>query len=87
MDALPAPKDPNVTLTEIPARRIAAVRFAGFAGVDTQDRKEAELREFMARQNLTAVGEPTYAYYNAPWTPPFFRRNEVMIEVAGPAAP
>jgi hypothetical protein len=37
----------------------------------------------MAARAIDATGEPTYAYYNDPFTPGFLRRNEVMIEVAG----
>jgi hypothetical protein len=27
------------------------------------------------------VGEPTFAYYNDPFTPGFLRRNEILYEV------
>jgi hypothetical protein len=28
---------------------------------------------------------PTTALYNPPWTPPFMRRNEIMVEIDWPA--
>ncbi|WP_333570500.1 heme-binding protein, partial [Sphingorhabdus sp.] len=58
-------------------------RFSGFAGQGSLDAHEAELRAFMAERGLTANSAPQYAFYNAPWTLPFMRRNEVMIEVTG----
>ena len=83
METLPKPVNSKVALIEVPATRFAVIRFSGFAGQDSLDEHEAELRAFMAERGLTATSEPQYAFYNAPWTLPFMRRNEVMIEVTG----
>lgn len=83
METLPKPVNSKVALIEVPATRFAVIRFPGFAGQDSLDEHEAELRAFMAERGLTATSEPQYAFYNAPWTLPFMRRNEVMIEVTG----
>lgn len=83
IETLPKPVNPKVSLIEVPAMRFAAIRFSGFAGQDSLDKHEAQLRAFMAERGLTATNEPQYAFYNAPWTLPFMRRNEVMIEVTG----
>lgn len=83
IETLPKPVNPQVALIEVPATRFAVIRFSGFAGQDSLDRHQAQLRTYMAERNLTAINEPQYAFYNAPWTLPFMRRNEVMIEVTG----
>jgi DNA gyrase inhibitor GyrI len=82
IETLPKPVNPKVTLIEVPATRFAAIRFSGFGGQASLDEHEAQLRAFMAERGLTASNEPQYAFYNAPWTLPFMRRNEVMIEVS-----
>jgi hypothetical protein len=82
IETLPKPVNPKVALIEVPAMRFAAIRFSGFAGQGSLDKHEAQLRAFMSERGLTATGKPQYAFYNAPWTLPFMRRNEVMIEVA-----
>ncbi len=79
---LPAPGGPDVRLREIPAQRRAAVRFSGVADDALIARNEARLREWMSARGLKPVSEPVYAYYNAPFTPGFLRRNEVMFEIA-----
>ena len=35
----------------------------------------------MASERLEAVGTPVWARYNAPFTPWFLRRNEILIPV------
>jgi hypothetical protein len=82
MDTLPKPKNPAVKLKEIDGKRFAVIRFSGFAGENSLKRHTAQLTEFVKAKKLIAVSAPTYAFYNPPWTLPFLRRNEVMIEVA-----
>jgi hypothetical protein len=84
METLPKPNDPGVVLKEISARRVAAIRFSGLNTDDNLNRHAKELNDFLGQKNLTALSLPTYAFYNPPWTFPFLRRNEVMVEVAGP---
>jgi DNA gyrase inhibitor GyrI len=82
LETLPKPGGTDVRLEQLPARRIAAVRFSGVATDELIAQKEDELRAWLEGRGLETRGEPTYAYYNDPFTPGFLRRNEVMIEVA-----
>jgi hypothetical protein len=82
METLPRPNDPNVRLREEPARRMAVIRFSGFAPEDRLDRQSEALERAVAAQGLRPVGAPIYAFYDPPWTPPWMRRNEIMVEVA-----
>lgn len=84
LETLPRPENPAVRLIAEPAQQIAAVRFAGLAGDRQLAEKEAALRAWIAARGLTPMGPATYAYYNPPWTPPWWRRNEVMIPVESP---
>jgi DNA gyrase inhibitor GyrI len=80
LDQLPAPAG-DVRLAEVPARRVAAIRFSGRATDDQIAAKESELRAWLAQRRLTAASTPVYAYYNDPLTPGFLRRNEVLIDL------
>ena len=78
---LPRPDDPAVTLREVPGAQRAVLRFSGFAGEDKVSALTTELRAWIGARALTEVGAPQLARYDPPWTLPFLRRNEVMIEV------
>ncbi|MHC5021066.1 MAG: SOUL family heme-binding protein [Planctomycetota bacterium] len=77
----PAPTNPDVVVAEVPARRVAVYRFTGGRGGAAAPEREQALRDWMATNDLTAASEPRIAGYDPPWTLPWFRRNEVMIEV------
>jgi len=80
LDSLPTPTNSRVQLKEVPGREMAVLRFSGAVGATTMATKEQELRSSMERDNLQG-GKATYAQYNPPGTPPWMRRNEVLIEI------
>jgi SOUL heme-binding protein len=82
LNNLPAPANPMVKLTEHAARRMAAVRFSGLASEARMKAKRLELLDRVAEAGLKPVGDPVFAFYDPPWTLPFLRRNEVMVEVS-----
>jgi hypothetical protein len=84
LETLPRPNDPQVVLRQEPARRQAVVVFSGLAGEERVRKATAELRAWLAAKGLEPIGPVRLARYDPPWTLPFWRRNEVMVEVAGP---
>ena len=81
MQTLPRPNNPDVTLKEIAQKRFAAIRFSGIAKDKALETQAMKLQDFINDRNLVPLSEPTYAFFNPPWTLPFLRRNEVMVEV------
>ena len=79
LDTLPKPGSNDVRLLSTPATRQAAIRLLGVATDTVIAEKERELRTWLAARNIAPVGQPTYAYYNDPWTPGPLRRNEVLF--------
>ncbi|MGF1552080.1 MAG: heme-binding protein [Paracoccaceae bacterium] len=84
---LPAPGDARVRLRRLPARRCAVLRFSLVASTYRLAVAETRLRRWLAARGLPADGAADYAYYDDPITPPCWRRNEVLIEVAPGADP
>lgn len=81
LESLPKPNNEAVTLHEIPAKRFVVVRFSGMASDDNLKEHQDSLRSFIEAKKLHAVGEVMYAFFNPPWTLPFLRRNEIMMEI------
>lgn len=81
LDTLPpAPED--ITLTQMPARRMAAIRFSSNGSHADLALMEARLRDWMRAEGLMPAGEAEFAFYDAPMVPGPLRRNEVLIPVA-----
>ncbi len=78
--SLPTP-GAGVELTELPQRKVAALRFAGRANDAMLARKEAELRAWMEGRGQAAATPAEHAFYNSPMIPGPLRRNEVMIAI------
>lgn len=78
---MPRPLDPSVIVREQPRRRVAVLRFTGLGGESNLARRVNELRQRIAARGEVAAGPATYAFYNPPWTLPWMRRNEVMVEL------
>jgi hypothetical protein len=83
LDTLPRPTDPAVRLREMPGKRYAAIRFSGLNTPEALAARTDELAAALRARGLVPASAPLYAFYNPPWTLPFLRRNEVMVEVAG----
>jgi effector-binding domain-containing protein len=79
-ETLPEPTDERITITEVPARRLAAVRYSGRWTAGSYQRALDRLVGTLADEGLTAVGEPLWARYDPPFKPWFLRRNEVLTE-------
>ena len=82
LDTLPKPKDSRVQFEIVPRHKIAALRYTGFWSEERNAEKAQELVTWISKQpGLKVIGAPRFAGYDPPWTLPFFRRNEIMIDV------
>lgn len=81
LETLPVPNNPQVHLVQIPARKMAVIRFSWWAGGERFDRIAQTLFDLLKRDGIQTVGKPIFAGYNPPFSSPWMHRNEVMIEV------
>jgi hypothetical protein len=80
LDSLPKPNNPAVMVRAVPASNYAVIRFSGLAGEAKTAAKTTDLLVWLESRGVTPIGKPELARYNPPWTLPFLRRNEVMVE-------
>lgn len=81
LETLPEPVDQRINLRQVPARRMAVVRYSGFWSEKNYLRYKMELESWIRDRGITIVGAPVWARYNPPFTPWFLRRNEILIPI------
>ena len=81
LETLPKPRDKRVSLIQIPTKRYIVITFSGTSSDANINEHEQRLKAFIQANKLLTVGSPKYAFYNPPWTLPFLRRNEILIEL------
>lgn len=81
LQTAPLPENPGIKLREIASRRVAVIRFSGYASEELIDNQTKRLTSFLTRDGINTKRSFIAAYYNPPWTPPFMRRNEVMVDL------
>jgi len=81
METLPAPRDPAVTLTMVPAETYAVRRFNGSRSADAVASQTDQLLKTLENTDYQPAGAPVAWFYDPPWTIPVLRRNEVAVPV------
>lgn len=83
LETLPKPTDERVRLEPVPAQCKAAVVFSGWTTEEVVEEKTQELRGWLEDKDIAIddTKAPTIARYNDPFTFPWNRRNEVLIDL------
>jgi len=81
MDTLPKPDNPDIRLVQRPGRVMAVHRYSGGWSEERYREHETTLLDALAADRIQTRGSPVFARYDAPFTPWFLRRNEIMVEI------
>lgn len=81
LDTLPVPNSAAVKVHEIAGGPVAVLRYRGRISEARFLTHVQRLRTALKRDHIDTRGEPLSAVYNGPFTPPFLRRNEVLIRL------
>ncbi|MDE0798864.1 MAG: heme-binding protein [Nitrosomonadaceae bacterium] len=82
LDTIPLPNNKQIMLRKVPARKVAVLEFSGFANEKNTANRTQELLKWMDKNNLISTGSIELSRYDPPWTLPFLRRNEIIVEYA-----
>ena len=65
----------------IEPRTLATIRFSGYMNEGSYRDNLERLNKTLEERGILTKGEPLLMQYNDPWTPPFYRRNEIALQV------
>lgn len=77
----PEPSDASVHIETVPERTVAVRTYSGSWNQSDYRAQLAQLRAWLQQNRLEAASDPRVARYDPPWTLPFLRRNEILIDV------
>lgn len=78
---VPAPADKALEVTEIGQGTFAVFRFKGWNKPERREAASLALEDAIRQRKFKTVGEPFFAFYDPPWIPEWFRRNEVWQRI------
>lgn len=79
---LPKPIDERIQILERAGGTFAVMSFTWLTSEERNQEKASELLEWLkADGKYDAISTPYYAGYDPPWTLPFLRRQEMLVEV------
>ncbi len=81
LETLPMPNNPQVKITQVPPRKVAALSFTWYPTAKRVEEKKNELLSLLAKDGLEVDGEIQVARYNPPLSMPLMLRNEIIIAV------
>jgi hypothetical protein len=84
LDNIPKPKNDAITLKELPSKFFLVYSYSWLNTLSRVQTKTDEALEWANRKGLKVIGAPQLSRYDPPWTPPMFKRNEIMLEIAAP---
>jgi SOUL heme-binding protein len=82
LESLPRPNNAEVNLRRVGEHDVVAIQFSGWTTEAAIAEATAKLKSWAQTKQLQIIGSPQVARYNDPFTLPWRRRNEILIEVA-----
>ncbi len=77
----PQPNNSNIQLKNNIDLKVIAITFSGLFSDGNIEENENKLRNYIKEKGIKIEESVIYAGYNAPWTPWFLKRNEVIFKL------
>jgi effector-binding domain-containing protein len=82
LETAPQPTNPAIRMLQLPSERFVSVRFSGSSSESNLSEHLKQLEDYIHEKELKITGDPVFAFYNAPFVPPPFRRNEILWKLS-----
>jgi len=80
--SVPKPKSDKIEIAELKGAKRLVYTFSGILNPKNVEKSKSKLFKYIDQKNLKTLPSTLYsAGYNPPWTLPFLRRNEILIEL------
>lgn len=81
IDTLPKPVDKRIHINIETKRIMAVIKFSGYTTEKKINKYQEILLETLKKHHINIKGNAFIMRYNSPFSPPFFRRNEIGVEI------
>ncbi|MGL5989442.1 SOUL family heme-binding protein [Cetobacterium sp.] len=81
IETLPIPIDSDILIKQIPEKKVAVLIYSGLLTESKINLKTTELQTWLSQNNYKEISSPRSSGYDPPWTIPFFRKNEITIDI------
>ena len=78
---LPQPNDAMIQIIEVSPTTVATLQYSGSTKEAVAAAKTVVLLDSVKSSQWKVAGQSKAFFYNPPWTIPFLRRNEIMVDV------
>lgn len=82
LENAPTPTDDRVKVYEVGEENIAVYDISGWKGEESREEAKRLLLEELAATNWQPQGKPSLLYYDPPFTIPYFKRTEAIVDVS-----
>ena len=83
LESLPVPASAVVEVSSQPEIVMAAMEYSGGWSKKRYLKHETLMNQALASGSYKSCGEPRWARHNAPFTPWFLRKNEILVPLCG----
>lgn len=80
-DQIPEPNNPNLKVKKFDQGLFAVIRYSGASNRNKEVKMNKKLEDWINRNGYEKESEYILAFYNPPFVPGVFKRNEIWIRV------
>lgn len=81
VDNIPLPKNKNLKIRKFSKGVFGAIRYSGFSNEIKEGKMKKRLYKWIESKGYEKSSTCMLAFYNAPFIPPMFRRNEILVRI------
>jgi hypothetical protein len=78
LENIPKPEDEKIKIRKQEKSKRLVIRFSGLISDSNLNKNKQKLDDYVKENKIKVKSKAIYAFYNAPFTLPFLRRNEIM---------